>query len=226
MSLDPIARKAPLGALLIASLTLAGCDESKQTAPTPPDAGPDAAVEPEPEPPQGIVPSHKARVKFKGGERYARDLAAALDLPRDTLCRELGTYDCVGDVHRIALGGVEPYELGVDDPLPVAPVSAAIAIDRVALSACTARVDRDIETPADAALFGPLLTGDPADAGVREGIAADLVDRILRRDATPDEVAALAGLWSDLEADADDPARAWAQLSCFAVATMLESLFY
>ena len=54
----------------------------------------------------------------------------------------------------------------------------------------------------------------------------DLVDRILRRDATEDEIAALADFWETAEAESDQPAHAYGQLTCFAVATMLEALFY
>lgn len=205
-----------------------GCDDGADAPDPAPMQEPEPAAEPEPDPgPQAIVPSHKARVKFKGGERYARDLAAALDVERGELCLELGRFDCVTEVHGIALGGVEPYDKGIDEPLPVAPVSAAIAVDRVALSACTARVDADLEDPAAAVIFGGLLRAEEPSRAALEGVAADLVDRILRRDATPDEVAAIADFYAEVEAETDDAAvRAFGQLSCFAVATMLEALFY
>lgn len=216
--------------VLCAALTLglAGCDDDKKPAleadaTTAPEPEPIAEPEPEPEP-QGIVPSNKSRVKFKGGERYALDLAASLALPRDGLCLELGRYDCVSQVHHIALGGVEPYNLGIDEPLAIAPISAAIAAERVALSACTARVDADLADPATAVLVS-FAAAEPT-AAEREAIAADLIDRILRRDATLEEIAALSALYEAIAADSDTPARDWASLSCFAVATMLEALFY
>lgn len=211
-------------ATLVAFVGLSGCDDAQETPAA--DPQPEPAAEPEPEAPQGLIPSHKARVKFKGGERYARDLAAALELPREGLCSELGLYDCVGEVHAIALGGVEPYEKGIDEPLPVAPVSAAIAIDRVALSACTARAEQDFAQPADAVIFGPLLGADGPQRADLEAVAADLIDRVLRRDATADEVAAIADFYAEAQADSETPAKAYGQLSCFAVATMLEALYY
>ncbi len=229
MFLDLRFRRA-LGHALIALVALSAltaCHEEQASAPDPtPMAEPEPAAEPDPEVPQGIVASHKARVKFKGGERYARDLAAALELPRDQLCSELGLYDCVGEVHRISLGGVEPYELGIDEPLPVAPVSAAIAVDRVALSACTRRVEADLADPGAAVIFAALAAADGPKRADLEAIAADLVDRVLRRDATPAEIASIADFYAEAEADAESPARAFGQLSCFAVATMLEALFY
>lgn len=211
-----------------ASLALAGCDDSKKapTPETPDEPGPMAEPEPDPMPDgltDELVPSRKARVKFKGGERYARDLAASLDLPRDQICSELGRYDCVA-VHAIALGGVEPYELGIDEPLETAPISAAIAAERVALSACSARVDADLADPANAVLVS-FAAAEPT-VGEREALAADLFDRILRRDATPDELTAVAAFYDEVAAESDAPARDWARLSCLSIATMLEALFY
>jgi hypothetical protein len=98
----------------------------------------------DPVPAEQVAASRQARVKYKSGARYANDLAAALDLPREAVCRELGRYDCVDEVHRIVLGGVEPYTLGVREPLPSIAVTAPIAQDRVALAACTARIERDL----------------------------------------------------------------------------------
>lgn len=193
----------------------------------PADAAPpsaDAIVEP---PEDRVVLSMKARVRFKDGTRYARDLAAGLALPPDALCRELGTRDCV-EVHRIVLGGVEPYRLGIREPLPRAPLTAPIAADRVALAACTERVRRDVETPADAVLLTD-PAGQPPDAW-RRAVAARIYDRVLRRDAEPHEVEALVGLHAEVETEHGGPGpeatRDWTILTCFAVATSLEALFY
>ena len=81
-------------------------DESK-------DAGSKDGAAGDPVPTEQVAVSRQARVKYKSGARYANDLAEALDLSRDAVCRELGRYDCVDEVHRIVLGGVEPYTLGV-----------------------------------------------------------------------------------------------------------------
>ncbi|MCA9711935.1 MAG: hypothetical protein KDK70_39225, partial [Myxococcales bacterium] len=158
---------------------------------------------------------------FKGGERYARDLAAALELPRDELCTELGLYDCVGEVHRIALGGVEPYEQAVFEPLPEPGVSSPIAVDRIALSACGERVEREFQD-GSLELLAELMQGEP-DAAARAAVAQRLYRRLLRRDGEPREIEAVVGLWDDLP---QPDARTWAQLSCFAIATTLENLFY
>lgn len=179
-------------------------------------------------PAEPAVASRKARLKYKSGARYASDLAASLDLPRDAICRELGLYDCVDEVHRIVLGGVEPYTLGVREPLPSIPVTAPIAQDRVALAACTERIERDLG--ASEPMFLKRVDVDAPTPGQLEATAVRLYDRILRRDATPYEASALAQFHATVsDGQGESPATAtrdWAILSCFMVATTLESIFY
>lgn len=213
--------------LMAALLGLCACDEGGTKSPDPtPEPGPEApATDAEP---QGIIPSHKARVKFKAGERMLRDLSDALDLDRDRACAELARYDCVKDVHNIALGGVEPYDKQINQPLEVMPVTAAIAADRVALATCTRRVQRDFDRPDEAKVFTALVSesGVP-DAAALTASAEALYDRILRRDATEAEVQALVDFHAEVMAETnDDGRRRWAQLACFSVATTLEALFY
>ena len=179
-------------------------------------------------PTEPVFASRQARVKYKSGARYASDLAAALDLPRDAICRELGLYDCVDEVHRIVLGGVEPYTLGVREPLPSIPMTAPIAQDRIALAACTARIERDLA--ASQPVFLTRADIDAPTPGQLEATARRFYDRILRREPTPYEVSALAQFHSTV---IDEPGesreaatRDWAILSCFMVATTLESIFY
>jgi len=158
-------------------------------------------------PTEEVAASRQERVKYKSGARYANDLAAALDLERDAVCRELGRYDCVDEVHRIVLGGVEPYTLGVREPLPSIAVTAPIAQDRVALAACTERIERDL-----AASQPVFLTTEDLDAptpGQLEAASKRFYDRILRREATPDEVSALAQFHSTVTDEAgESPATA------------------
>ena len=182
----------------------------------------------DPVPTEQVAASRQARVKYKSGARYANDLAAALDLSRDAVCSELGRYDCVDEVHRIVLGGVEPYTLGVREPLPSLGVTAPIAQDRVALAACTERIERDLA--ASEPVFLTAVDVDAPTPGQLEATARHFYDRILGREATPDEVSALAQFHSTV---ADEPGesratatRDWAILSCFMVATTLESIFY
>ena len=175
---------------------------------------------------QPAATSADPRVKFKDGGRYLRDLSSALELPRETICRELSQYDCFTDAFRIVLGGVEPYSIRVVEPVETASLTAPIALDRVALHACTQRVDEDVKTPAKAVLFRPLKARKP-DKKWKEHTVATLYDRILRREATPSEVARMLAFYDTVAKDGSrDAARNWTVLSCFSIASSLESVFY
>lgn len=177
----------------------------------------DGGVPPDPV----IVPDPASRhpqVLAKTGEMYSQDLATALSLPRDQVCRELGSYDCARSAHRIALGGVEPYVLRIDQPLNVTPVSAPLAIDRIALSACGARAQADFAAPSSAVIFGPLAQGGSDGPGLA---VRALYDRLLGRDPDAAELSAV------LELNATPAtSQEFAVLACFVIATSLENLFY
>jgi len=215
-----------LAGLGVVGLLALGCDDGTSKAGAG-GAGGAGGVGGDPvETTQEIIPSRTARVNFKGGTRLLGDLAGALELDRAEACRELGMYDCVNDTHRIALGGVEPYTLRINDPLEVIPVTAAIAADRVALLTCGQRVAKDFDAPADAVVFKALATGQ-ADAATLGATVTELYDRLVQRAPTPTEVEALVALHADVVAEeGGDGRRTWARLSCFAVATTLEALFY
>ena len=72
------------------------------------------------------------------------------------MCLELSKYDCNNDAFRITLGGVEPQNMLMYQPLEQAAMTAPIAVDRVALHACIERVSRDQAEPATAILFRPV----------------------------------------------------------------------
>ncbi len=172
--------------------------------------------------------SAKARVLPKTGDVWGRDLANGLALNEWELCQELGQLDCVADAHRITLGGVEPARLGIDEPLETTPVSAPIAVDRVALSACSLRYERDVAGPA--VVFGPVLadqTRNPFDpTAAYEAVSRSLVRRLLSRDPTEDEIVALLELRDELSDLSDDVDRDWCVGACMVVATSTEALFY
>jgi hypothetical protein len=163
------------------------------------------------------------RVQPRSGEVWARDLGHALGLQPWELCAELGTRDCVEEAHRVTLGGVEPASLGIDAPLPEPSVSAPMAADRVAISACGERYARDKAGPA--LLFGPVLERD--NRWRRQEVGAALVLRMLGRPATDDELDALEALYDTIKDQiSDDPVRSWAVGACVVVTTSTEALFY
>lgn len=181
--------------------------------------------------PSGLTRSEKARVRFKGQVMLRNDFAAALSLDPATLCREVGTYDCF-DVHRIPLRGVEPYTLGAYEPVEDTTVTTPLAVDRIALSACRDRAIADFEDAPNAVIWKGLSLGaggelsDPNAPAVETALDL-LYRRLLSRRALPEEIAKLRGLYAEVTAASEpNPGRAWAILSCFAVATSEESLFY
>jgi hypothetical protein len=167
-------------------------------------------------PPEVDVRSRAPALKRKTGAQLARDLSNALEIERASLCNELGRYDCVDEAHRIVLGGVAPYALRIDEPLPAPGVGSPIATDRLALSACGARARADF-TGAPV-VFGALARGAPN--GRREAVRA-LYDRLLGRDPDPAEFELLSS-WTQPNMTDED----FATLACFVLATSLEHLFY
>lgn len=170
------------------------------------------------------------KVKFKDGDRYLRDLAASLNLPRESICKELSQYDCYTDAFRIVLGGVEPYGIRIVEPLEQASLTSPIAMDRVALRVCTERVAEDVKDPKTAVLYtAPSRLKNPDKKWKREEVAK-MYDKLLRRDATPEETARMISFYSTVSARHGGPAgsaaKDWVVLGCFTVASSLESVFY
>ena len=198
----------------VAAMLLAGCS-----------ALPTAGLASEP----AQVASIDPKVKFKDGDRYLGDLARALNMPRETVCRELGRYDCFSDAFRIVLGGVEAPNLTVNTPLEEAALTAPIALDRAALHVCTSRVRMDREDPATAVLFRASASGRPVQAWM-ETTSNELYGVLLNRDPTKAERARLVGFYKDVATEQGKPnpdaASDWVTLSCFALASSLESIFY
>ncbi len=223
-------------ALFLLALGLAGCpakDEpldpradaglpGSDAGPASPDAGPE-------ERPFGV--SEKANLRFKRNKRLVADLARALGLPADSVCKELGRYDCGEFVHGITLGGVEPYVANLNEPLPDTALTTPIAVERVVLAACEQRVSGDLGA-GPAVIFADLRLDDAGRLQEPTGEAARaalvrLYQRGLLRDPRPEELEHLFALYRELEADGEGrPARDWAILACFSVLSSVEALFY
>lgn len=178
-----------------------------------------------------VARSARGNLRFKGPERLTGDFAAALSIPTDELCTELGLYQCASLVHSIALGGVDPYGKGLYEAPGITAVTTPLVVERIAWSACTKRVELDLAAPGTAVLFkGVAMTGtkltNPESAEVAASIGL-LTQRSLQRDPYVDEVARYVKLAKDIEASGSpDPARAWMQAVCFAVLSSAESVFY
>jgi hypothetical protein len=179
--------------------------------------------------PMGTPISAKATVKFKSKDRLLKDFQNALSLSDAELCMEVGTIKC-GDVHSVALAGTDAYDAGVYEPLAESAATTAIAVDRIGLSACQTRAHLDFKDLGSAVIFKLDVTGskldDVNDAKV-EGVITDLYNRIHLREAKLAEVAHLRQLYTDIEyAGSTAAAKDRASLSCYAVITTMESVFY
>lgn len=176
--------------------------------------------------------SAKGLVRFKKNERLTNDYAKSLGLQPTQVCNELGLYPCATTVHHLSLGGVDPYNIGVYEPLPFTGLTSPIVVDRMAISACTQRVTADLATPATALIFKgiPLdAAGKIANIGAPEvKTALDvLYKQVLLRPVTDAEVGHLTQMYADIAAtNKPDPGKSWMTLSCFAVLTSVESVFY
>ncbi|MCA3712485.1 MAG: hypothetical protein IM667_05375 [Phenylobacterium sp.] len=167
------------------------------------------------------------RVKFKDGERYLRDLAESLEIPRSAICLELSRYDCADKAFRIVLGGVDPYDIRIMQPLDQASLASPIAFDRVALQVCSNRIAKDKADPATAVLFKP-AAGRP-DAAWRAALTDRVYDRILRRDADEAERQRMSAFLQGIEARTGRSPKGQADqtiLACFALASSAEAAFY
>jgi hypothetical protein len=175
--------------------------------------------------------SAKGQVRFKRNIRLTIDYAQALGLQVTEVCNELGQYNCTALVHALSLGGVDPYGSGLYEPIPFSGSTSPIAIDRVALAACTTRVARDMANPAFGTIYKFALDGSGKISNI-EGADVDLAlttlyERTLLRDPTDDEKKALKGLYADIVASGKpEPGKNWMILSCFAVTSSVEFLFY
>lgn len=213
---------------LLPTLALAGgCpsdapidDAAEDTAATEP-----AGTTGDPEPP-GLQRAERGELQWKRNVALQRDLMRALDLPEDGVCDELGRGSCTREIHHIVLGGADPLRIGLYKPLPDTLVSTPIVLDRVVMSACVHRVELD--QGGAPVVFTALDLAGPAPAAEDAAFTAtvtELYRRLLSRDPQPDELTTLAALAVDA-AGAPVSARDFAALTCFAIGTSSEFLFF
>lgn len=172
-----------------------------------------------------VASSSRNHLVWKRYHATEQDLSLALELAPEELCVELGRFDCVNKVHLTSLGGHEPFGQGLYEPPKEPLVTTPLALDRVALSACGARVERDRQSPV---VFTALELDQPAPASDSEAFTRTvdaLYRRLLGRDPLETEYERLAELLVD---DDGEPigAAEFAHLACFAVATTSEFSFF
>lgn len=175
---------------------------------------------------QQLAPaSTRAHLVWKRAHAVEQDLARALALEPEELCTELATISCTRSAHLISLGGHNPYTKGIFEPVAEPLVTTPLALDRVVLSACGERVERD--RSGEAELFSALdLDGEAPSAdepAFGETVEA-LYRRLLARDPLTEELAVLAELLVDDDGEPVSASR-FAHLACFIIATTTEFSF-
>jgi hypothetical protein len=182
------------------------------------------------DPDDGGVPelkrAQRGELQWKRNAALQRDLMRALELPEDAVCNELGRGSCTREIHHISLGGADPLQIGLYDPLPDTLVSTPIVLDRVVMSACASRANLDGAGPP--VVFTDLDLAAAAPAADDEATLATITGlyrRLLSRDPEPHELTTLGALTVD---DDGKPvsARDFAVLTCFAIGTSTEFLFF
>jgi hypothetical protein len=212
--------------LLSSACVLSACPApSEPDAGTPPaDAGTGSSGE--------VARSSRNNLRILNPEQLTAHFASALSVPPEQVCNELGRYACTTNVHNVVLGGVDPYVVGLYEPLKVTGATTPNVIDRVALAACARRVSLDVTTPGEAVVFKGLELDARGRLANREGAPlhdaiTSLYKRTLLRAPTEAEVGALSQLATQIEASGSPtPGRDWMTASCFAVLSSAESIFF
>ncbi len=168
--------------------------------------------------------SHRANVRFKKINLIRNDFARALQLPPNQLCVENGK-DCVPN-YNLVLGGTDSnlmlYER-IEKPTPTSP----IAIERVALQACSRRVDMDFGGGA-ALIFAKIPASNVNFTEAHREAVQRLYRNFLQRDPTDGEYAGHEKLLESIGSmvSGNQVGKTWAQSACWMVATQLESVLY
>lgn len=180
-----------------------------------------------------IFESRKSNLRFKRTDRIQLEFARILELPVDQLCAELGRYDCLDRIHRVTLGGVEPYNANIYDAFESTSISAPLIVERVALAACGRRVDLDGANLAEAVIWRDVpLTLDLRVRDIEDPAVTAALERLFTRaflrPPSDEDLAELRQLYRDIEASGESaaPARDWGILACMITLTSVESLFY
>lgn len=224
-------RRSPrwMGSLLLLLALSAACP-APSDAPSPPaptsDAGAPTTIE------LGAK-STRNELLWKRYRAFEQGLVQALLVDEADLCNELGRFSCVDTVHLVVLGGNNPFDQGLHEPVQAPAATTPLAVERVVFSACRASVAADLERAAARVFLDlplgneidPLDPNDEAQGFAVEDTITNLYRRIHARDPLEVERKHLRELVYD---DDGQPvlAREFALSACFAVASTTENLFY
>ncbi|HEX6243335.1 MAG TPA: hypothetical protein VFZ61_20620 [Polyangiales bacterium] len=187
----------------------------------------DAAVAGADGAPPDIARSTRSSLQWKRYAALQNDLSQALDLPKAELCNEFGSEPCIDKVHLLPLGGHDPFSTGLLEPAADTLVTTGTVLERVVLSACLAKIEKERAMGKGSRVFELDLSGPaPApDAAPTRAMITGLYRRFLARDATDEELSLVASLARDA-AGMPVNATSFAATACMVVGTTTEFLFF
>ena len=167
-------------------------------------------------------------LQWKRVRALDNDLRAALSLGPTQVCAELDRFPCT-DVHRVPLGGNDPFGAALYEPVARPLATTPMAVDRVVLGSCVNRVDLDRTGPpvvfTHFDLDGSTDLSSPEHSAAVDAQSTDLVRRLLARQPRTEELTALKELTVDDSGSPVTP-RDFAVLACFTIGSSTEFLFF
>lgn len=158
---------------------------------------------------------------WKRYRAFENGLSQGLQIDKSRLCLELGQHSCIDKVHLTVLGGNEPYTMGQYEAARSPTILTGVAIDRIVLAACEARLSLDRGLGAGAVIFKAFpLTASEVTPDQARNQTASLYQRLLARDATTEEL----NIAQDVLKIAKNPDKVALAL-CFAVGSQIENIF-
>ncbi len=171
-------------------------------------------------------PSSRPNAVLKRHKQIANDLARALELNINALCKEVSTYQCTDKVFLTTLGGNDPINKSQYRPAATTSAMTPIALERVVLSACSSRVEEDLATGARVFTFIDLTKGSLAgDEAAVDRQTIDLYQRLHARLPNQGELAAVRELMVDDSGNPVTPTD-FAKLACLVIGSSKEFLFH
>lgn len=163
----------------------------------------------------------KNELLWKRYKSLEDSLASGLDLDLDQICKEVGVYSCFNKVYLSALGGNQPFNLSQYNR-PLNPtIITPISLERIILSACEARIEKDILLESNAKIFR-YISLDSKKPGVEDlkKQTVFLYRKLLLRDPIEEEMKTILEF-------SDNPlsGRQLAKSLCFAIGSSIEIIF-
>jgi hypothetical protein len=158
---------------------------------------------------------------WKRYRAFEDGLSQGLQVDKNRLCLELGQHSCIDKVHLTVLGGNEPYTMGQYEAARSPTILTGVAVDRIVLAACEARLSLDRGLGAGAVIFKAFpLTASEVTPDQARNQTASLYQRLLARDATTDEL----NIAQDILKITKSPDKVALAL-CFTVGSQIENIF-